>query len=150
MTFTLQDVTIILGLRIHGPPVTGTCDFDVSSLCQELVGVIPPLIELQGSIVLTRWLSQHLSTPLTDVDEVILERSACGFILSLLGTFLFADKKGLHIHLCFLPLLRDLVQISTYSWGSAVLAHLYQELCRASCNGATEISGCITLLQVCC
>ena len=33
MTITLQDVVIILGLRIHGPPVTGTCDFDVSSLC---------------------------------------------------------------------------------------------------------------------
>ena len=32
MTITLYDVAIILGLRIHGPPTTGTCDFDVSSL----------------------------------------------------------------------------------------------------------------------
>ena len=40
MTITLQNVTIILSLRIHGPPVTGTCDFDVSLLCQELLGVI--------------------------------------------------------------------------------------------------------------
>ena len=32
MMITLQDVTIILGLRIHGPPITGICDFDVSSL----------------------------------------------------------------------------------------------------------------------
>ena len=75
MTITLQDVTIILGLRIHGPPVTGTCDFDVSSLCQELLGVIPPSIELQGSVVSTRWLSQYLSTPLTDANEVTLEHS---------------------------------------------------------------------------
>ena len=42
-TITLQDVAIILGLRIHGPPVTSTCDFDVSSLCQEFLGVILPL-----------------------------------------------------------------------------------------------------------
>ena len=108
MTITLQDVTIILGLRIHGPPVTGTCDFDVSSLCQELLGVIPRSIELQGSVVSTQWLSQYLSTPLTDANEVTLERSARGFILALLGSFLFANKKGLVVHLCFLPLLRDL------------------------------------------
>ena len=46
MTIKLQDVTIILSLRIHGPPVTGTCDFDMSLLCQELLGVIPSLTKL--------------------------------------------------------------------------------------------------------
>ena len=112
--------------------------------------MIPLPIELRGSTVSTRWFSQHLLTPPADVDEVTLERSARGFILALLGSFLFVDKKGLHVHLCFLPLLRDLTQTSTYSWGSAVLAHLYRELCQASCDGATEICDCITLLQVCC
>ena len=102
---TLQDVTIILGLWIHGPPFIGTCDFDVSSLCQELLGVIPPLTELRGSAVSTPWLFQQLSTPFIDTDEVTLERSAHGFILALLGSFLFANKKGQHVHLCFLPLL---------------------------------------------
>ena len=111
--------------------------------------MIPPPIKLRGSVVSTRWLSQQLSTLAIDTDVVTLERSACGFILSLLGSVLFADKKGLHVHLCFLPLLRDLMQTHTYSWGSAILAHLYQELCRASCDGDTEISGYITLLQVC-
>ena len=33
MTITLQDVGIILGLRIHGPAVIGTCVFDVTKLC---------------------------------------------------------------------------------------------------------------------
>ncbi|RVX02949.1 Serine/threonine-protein phosphatase 7 long form-like [Vitis vinifera] len=58
MTITLQDVAVILGLRIHGLPITGTCDIDC-----------------------------------------------------------------------------------------AVLAHLYRELCRASLDGATDIAGCVTLLQ---
>ena len=53
MTVTLQDVAIILGLRIRGPPVTNTRDFDVSSLCQELLGMIPPPTELRGSAVST-------------------------------------------------------------------------------------------------
>ena len=112
--------------------------------------MIPPLTDLIGFAVSTLWLSQQLSTPPIDADEVTLERSARGFIITLLGSFLFVDKKGLHVHLCFLPLLRDLTQTSTYSWVSAVLAHLYRELCRGSCDDATEIAGCMTLLQVCC
>ena len=84
MMITLQNVAIILSLRIHGLPISCTCDFDVSSLCQELVGVIPPLTELRGSAVSTRWLSQHLLTPPIDADEVTLERRALGFILELL------------------------------------------------------------------
>ena len=106
MTITLQDVAIILGLRIHGPPVTSTFDFYVSSLCQELLGVIPPLTKIKGYVVSTLWLSSHwlLTLPI-DANEVTLESSARGFILALLGSFLVVDKKGLHFHLCFLPLL---------------------------------------------
>ena len=64
--------------------------------------------KLRGSVVSTHWLSQQLSTPAINADKVTLERSAHGFILAFLGSFLFADKKGLHVHLCFLPLLQDL------------------------------------------
>ena len=108
--------------------------------------MIPPSTKLRGSTVSTRWLSEQLSTPPIEPDELTLERNACGFILALLGSFLFADKKGMHVHLCFLPLLQDLTQTSTYSWISVVLAHLYWKLCRANYDGATEIFDCITLL----
>ena len=36
MTIMLQDVAIILGLRIDGPVVTGTCVLDVAGLCGNL------------------------------------------------------------------------------------------------------------------
>ncbi|RVW52910.1 hypothetical protein CK203_110637 [Vitis vinifera] len=62
------DVAMILGLRIHGPPITGTCDIDWSLLCSELLGV----------------------------DDVILQCYARVFILALLGGALFADKTGTH------------------------------------------------------
>ena len=105
MTITLQDVAIILGLRIDGPIVTGTCVLDVAELCGELLGVTLPAHALRGSAISIQWLCDQLSTPTPDTDEVALERSARGFILALMGSFLFVDKKGLHIHLCFLPLL---------------------------------------------
>ena len=149
MTITLQDVAVILGLCIDGPAVTGTCVLDVAKSCSELLEVTPPADALRGSAIFIRWLCQQLSTLGPDADEVDLERSARGFILALMGSFLFADKKGVHVHLCFLPLLRDLTQTSTYSWGGAVLAHTYRELCRASLDRRCGISGCITLIQVC-
>ena len=105
MTITLQDVAIILGLRIDGPGVTGTCVLDVVELCGELLGVTPPADALKGYAISIRWLCQQLSTPGPNVDEVDLERSSHGFILALMGSFLFADKKGVHVHMCFLALL---------------------------------------------
>ena len=37
MTITLQDVAIILGLRIHEPVAIATCVFDVAELCGQLL-----------------------------------------------------------------------------------------------------------------
>ena len=145
----LQDIAVILGLRIDGPAVTGTCVFDVAELCGELLGVTPLADAFKGSAISIWWLCDQLSTPAPDVDEVILERSARGFILALMRSFLFEDKKGVHVHLYFLPLLRDLTHTVTYSWGGAVLAHTYRELCRVSLDRRRGINDFITLIQLC-
>ena len=145
-TITLQDVAIIFGLCIYGLAVTGICVFDVEELCGELLGITPPVDALRGSSISIRWLCDQLSTPALDADEVALEQSTRGFILALMGSFLFEHKKGVHVHMCFLPLLRDLIHIATYSWGGAVLAHTYRELRRASLDHRRGISSCITLI----
>ena len=51
MTIMLQDIVIILRLRIHVPVVNGTCVFDVAELCGELFGVTPPANALKGSAI---------------------------------------------------------------------------------------------------
>ena len=99
MTITLQDVAIILGLCIDGPAVTGTCVLDVVELYAELLDVTPPTDALRGSAISIRWLCDQLFTLEPDADEVALERNAHGFILALMRSFLFADKKGVHVHL---------------------------------------------------
>ena len=148
MTITLQDVAIILGLRIHEHPITDTCDIDWSLLCYELLGVTPLTSEIKGSTISRWWLYHQFSHSPIDSDDATLEQYARAFILGLIGSALFINKKGTHVHMCYLPLLRDLIQTSMYSWGNAVLAHLYRELCWASLDGATDIAGCVTLLQV--
>ena len=77
-------------------------------LCEELLGVTPPTDSLRGSSIFILWLCDQLSTSAPNADEVTLERSARGFIIALMRTFLFVDKKGVHVHLCFLPLSWDL------------------------------------------
>ena len=119
---------------------------DVAELCTDLLDVTPPTHAIRGSAISIRWLCDQLSTPTPNADEVTLERSARGFTLALIGSFLFADKKGVHVHLYFLPLLRELTHTTTYSCGGAVVAHTYRELCQASLD---RRRGCITLIQVC-
>ena len=70
MTITLQDVAIILSLRIDDPTVTRTCVLDVADLCGELLGVTPPAHALKGSSISIRWLCDQLSTPASDADKV--------------------------------------------------------------------------------
>ena len=121
----------------------------MAALCAELLGVIPPADAIRGVTISLRWLCLQLSTPPPDADDVTLERYARGFILALIGSFLFADKKGVMVPMCYLQLLRDLTVTATYSWGGTVLAHTYRVLCRASLDRSRGISGCITLIQVC-
>ena len=108
----------------------------------------PPTFEIRELVISTWWLCHQFSHPPSDSDDATSEWYARDFILALLGLALFTDKKGTYVHMCYLPLLRDLTQTSMYSWGSAVLVHLYRELCQASLDGAVDITRCVTLLQV--
>ncbi|KAL0296821.1 UNVERIFIED_CONTAM: protein MAINTENANCE OF MERISTEMS [Sesamum radiatum] len=44
--------------------------------------------------------------------------------------------------------LEDIVAAKNYSWGSAVLAFLYRELCNASEKGKAAIGGALQLVQI--
>ncbi|XP_074266251.1 serine/threonine-protein phosphatase 7 long form homolog [Silene latifolia] len=65
-----------------------------------------------------------------------------------MATIMFPDKSGNDIQVIYLPLLRDLSNLDNYSWGSAVLATLYRNLCRASNVKSKDIGGPLVLLQL--
>ena len=65
----------------------------------------------------------------------------------MIGGALIPDKSGNRVHLMYLNLLRDLNNTKKYSWGSACLANLYRELCRASLEVGKSMGGCVILLQ---
>ncbi|XP_056697051.1 serine/threonine-protein phosphatase 7 long form homolog [Spinacia oleracea] len=65
-----------------------------------------------------------------------------------MGSILFADKSGDAVQLVYLPLIRDLRRAGTYSWGSATLAYLYRQMCRAARRRSRDIGGPLILLQL--
>ncbi|KAL0349439.1 UNVERIFIED_CONTAM: protein MAINTENANCE OF MERISTEMS [Sesamum angustifolium] len=58
------------------------------------------------------------------------------------------DSSGNLVSLLYLAKLEDIVAARNYSWGSAVLAFLYRELCNASEKGKAAIGGALQLVQI--
>ncbi|MFQ6669446.1 hypothetical protein Gotur_034690 [Gossypium turneri] len=67
--------------------------------------------------------------------------------MHILEGVLMPDANNKKLHLMYLPLLADLSSVSSYSWGSAVLAVLYRELCQVTNPDVIDMGGCLTLLQ---
>ncbi|KAL2923366.1 Serine/threonine-protein phosphatase 7 long form-like protein [Bienertia sinuspersici] len=153
-TITLQDVAVLLGLRVHGLPVIGPPPREGwHDLVEELLGVRPGFDEkgkpyLEGSTLKLMWLRRHFSQVPEGADDITVQRHSRAYILALMGSILFSDKSGDAVSLYYLPLLRDWEIASTYSWGSATLAFLYRQLCRACHRRACQIGGALILVQL--
>lgn len=146
-TVTLEDVAIQLGLNVNGLPVTGPTYFDWPDLCQELLGKVPEPKDMKGCELKIKWLHDNFYNQPPPITDVEVQQYCRAHILNMIGTVLMPDKSNNRVHLMYLPLLRDLNRVNRYSWGSACLAHLYKELCRATKPDAKSMGGCLILLQ---
>ncbi|KAG8481071.1 hypothetical protein CXB51_025794 [Gossypium anomalum] len=125
-TITLQDVHLQLGLPVDGYVVTGSASSsDWSAVCYELLGAIPDYIN----------------------GELERIRYARVYILEIIGGYLIPDLSQNLVHLRWLLKLVDFRAADELSWGSAVLAKLYKEMCSATLPNKTKIGGCLSLLQ---
>ncbi|MBA0622818.1 hypothetical protein Godav_008324 [Gossypium davidsonii] len=65
----------------------------------------------------------------------------------MIGGYLMPDLSRNLVHLRWLLKLVDFRATGELSWGSAVLATLYQEMCKATPPTKAKIGGCLSLLQ---
>lgn len=147
-TITLQDVAVLLGIRVHGPAVTSHAVVDWPSVCQQYLGVAPPTDFIRGSSVSVQWLRRTFEVLPDDADDGVIQCHARAYILLLMQGVVFADSSGGKIQLIYLPLLADLERAGQYSWGSATLAFFYRQMCRAAQKKKADIVGPVILLQV--
>ncbi|KAL5191110.1 Serine/threonine-protein phosphatase 7 long form [Glycine soja] len=148
-TITLQDVSVLLGLRSDGAPLIGSTNLVWADLCEELLGVKPQEGEIEGSVVKLSWLAHHFSDINIDEGNIEqLQRFTRAWILRFIGGVLFVNKSSSRVSLRYLQFLRDFEQCSTYAWGPAVLAYLYREMCSATDYKVKSIGGMCILIQM--
>ncbi|KAK5818049.1 hypothetical protein PVK06_022980 [Gossypium arboreum] len=87
---------------------------------------------------------EHLSINATEQEVMCRARV---YIMHIIVGVLMPDANKNRVHLMYLPLLTDLKNVYSYSWGSAVLAMLYCELCWTTNPDAIDIGECLILLQ---
>ncbi|XP_015973254.1 serine/threonine-protein phosphatase 7 long form homolog [Arachis duranensis] len=150
VTVTQEDVLHIFGLPIEGEVVTGWTDSSQDFLVNHSMAIFgsePVVSSSSKSYIKLAWVRHIRDTQPLDTSESVQRYVRC-HIFCLLGTTLFADKSTTYAHAKYLPLLQNFEHISTYSWGSATLAHLYRSLCRASRYDCKEMDGPLDLLFV--
>ncbi|KAH1130906.1 hypothetical protein J1N35_002284 [Gossypium stocksii] len=87
--------------------------------------------------------------PKLDDESTELERKryARAYILEIIGGYLMPDLSRNLVHLGWLLKLIDFRAAGELSWGSAVLATLYREMCGATILNKAKIGGCLSVLQ---
>ncbi|XP_073136214.1 serine/threonine-protein phosphatase 7 long form homolog [Henckelia pumila] len=80
-------------------------------------------------------------------EDDVVKYSRCVALL-IIGGCMFPDSESSAVKLMYLSFLKDIDTVTTYSWGSAVLAYLYRELCNTSLVLKKDICGPLQLLQI--
>ncbi|RYR29285.1 hypothetical protein Ahy_B01g053651 [Arachis hypogaea] len=93
---------------------------------EELLGVLPPLACIDKFTVRCSWMQETFGEIPDGADDATIQRYARAYIMMLLGTQLFGDKSGTHLHIRWLPYVAKLEDMGGYSWGSAALSWLYR------------------------
>ncbi|CAK8562172.1 unnamed protein product [Lathyrus sativus] len=138
---------MLLGLRVDGTAINGPTEV-TNYVYMENLGVEPTEDEkIKCSIKIT-WLEglygnlKQKSAPTQ--EDVLLEAKI--YILLAIATIMFPDKSQNLLHSSWIPFVGDLIKCGTYSWGSACLAKLYREMCKAAVKDVRSLSGCALLL----
>ncbi|KAL4277109.1 hypothetical protein AHAS_Ahas20G0274300 [Arachis hypogaea] len=110
-----------------------------------ILGVVPGPEDRQSQMKWTvkiTWFHNTVYEELEqDTTEECLMRYMRGYIMQLIGGILFPYASDSQV-----PLLEDLDPCGRLSWGSAMLAWLYHQMCRATEHSQHNLGGCVSLL----
>uniref|UniRef100_K3XPY6 Aminotransferase-like plant mobile domain-containing protein n=1 Tax=Setaria italica TaxID=4555 RepID=K3XPY6_SETIT len=150
VTITLQDVAMILGLPVAGRAVAVNPTESQNELVERYLGRTPPSLDRPRPGLRVSWVRAEFNKCPEDADEETVKQYARAYILSLISGVLFPDASGDLYTFYPFPLIADLENIGSYSWGSATLAYLYRSMC-AACRRQSDqsnLTGCLLLLQL--
>ena len=141
---TLQDVAMLTSLPVIG--LGGP--FGPNELCFCLLGRVPPQNAYRGDSLKLTWLESEFQTPPDDATDDQLIMYAQAYIMYLFGGVIFTSSAGNAVLVFYLTLLEEFWLIRNYSWGAAMFAYLYRQLCKACIKIKRQITRCLLFLQV--
>ncbi|XP_031116586.1 serine/threonine-protein phosphatase 7 long form homolog [Ipomoea triloba] len=147
---TLQDVEVLLELKVDGLAVTGRVKCPIEQwkeLCSRLLGFTPLDRFLKQSKINSTAIPPvpELTADSTDDEVQVATRLQ---LMHLLGGLLFPESTNLVVNLALLPFIEDFEVCGQYNWGSAVLAYLYRGLCKGADHHTSVVGGYMLLLQL--
>lgn len=136
MSMTLDDVSNILHIPIAGQ-FCSYITIDSNTAITLLVNLLAvdfgdasaETRKCRGAHVRLSWLREVYE------EACVHGRWDCAaraFLLHLVGCTIFADKSATSVSVSYLGLFEDLPMCGGYSWGSAALTHMYEQLSDAS------------------
>jgi Plant mobile domain len=154
-TVTLQDVAVIWGLPIEGDAMIGDEaaheGFDWADYIQRMLGIQVGPFDFKGSRLKITTLSYFLwDRQIPDNSDETLEvlQYARGVALLLFSCMMFPDTTNNWANLIYLKRLETEDMASNTSWGSAVLACLYRNLCAGIHRDRKQLSGPLDVLVI--
>lgn len=146
-TITLEDIHMLLGLKVDGLPVTSDRHISWTDF-ENLLGRNIDQSSRERKTVKLTWLRDYIEQLAGDESPETLVYHFRAYCLYLIGSVLFPDKTGNLVHIKWLAMLeKEPIEIGTYSWGSACLSCLYRGMCDAAYKGVHDIMGCTILIQ---
>lgn len=164
MTITLQDVSCLWGLPIHGRPITGQADGSWVDMIERLLGI--PMEEQhmkqkkrkkeddmtmvsysRYSISLSKLRDRFRVMP-KNATEREINWYTRALVLDIIGSMVFTDTSGDGVPAMYLQFMVNLSEQTEYNWGAAALSMLYRQLSIASEKERAEISRPLLLQQL--
>ncbi|XP_073286795.1 serine/threonine-protein phosphatase 7 long form homolog, partial [Primulina huaijiensis] len=110
----------------------------------------PTSSQIKGAhLYLTALLDHCLNNMINDqsTEEDVTHYSHC-VALMIIGGCMFPDSESAAVKLMYLQFLEDIEMVNTFSWGSAVLAYLYRDLCDTSIGLKVDLCGSVKILHI--
>ncbi|XP_061364675.1 protein MAIN-LIKE 2-like [Gastrolobium bilobum] len=151
VTITMEDAHHLLGFPTDGEVVSGRHGrHPFRQMVSDFLRVNPQAgRDLSGGLLGLHFLRErfqhYAGHAATEVDRMRYTRA---LILRILGGTLFVDTASSFVSARYVLYLDDFQLCGTFSWGSAVLAFLYKELCKVTDMGRSEMGDFALLLQL--
>ncbi|GAU49002.1 hypothetical protein TSUD_382710 [Trifolium subterraneum] len=153
MTITLDDVACLLHIPVRGIFYTHVLVSmeEATALATELLGVPYEVAYLETSRQRGGTFTQQWVYDCWQRNLHMYHRYDCAaraYLLLLVGCTILTDKSYTRVNAKWLPMFRDLSTLNKFSWASAALVCLYDNLNDASMFTTHALAGYSTLLQL--